>query len=383
MRRILVFSAAFALVSVYAGAQNAAPKFEKQRIGAATYEAASVFDVNKDGKLDIVSGEYWFAGPDFKTEHKICPINKVDDYYDDFSDYPMDVNGDGWLDIVTGGWWNEVIQWRENPKGQPSEWQTHVVDKVGNVERACFWDLDKDGQVEVVPNCPGKPYVIFRLVTENGKGTGKFEKIVLSASPQGHGLGCGDVDGDGRVDIIGAGGWFAAPADPFKGEWKWNAEFDLGTASVPVLVYDVNEDGKNDIIVAKGHDYGLAWYEQTTVDGKRAWTKHDIDNERSQYHDMALLDMDKDGKLDLVTGKRYRAHAFNDPGSKDPVGIYYFKINKGAFERVTLDYGSAETSSGAGIYFWVADIDGNGWLDVVAPGKEGLYLFKSGGPSKN
>jgi hypothetical protein len=83
----------------------------------------------------------------------------------------------------------------------------------------------------------------------------------------------------------------------------------------------------------------------------------------------------------LVTGKRYRAHQEHDPGSLDPIGIYYFKINKGNFERVTLDYGAAKDgASGAGIYFWVQDLDGNGWKDVVAPGKDGLYLFKNLGP---
>ena len=81
-----------------------------------------------------------------------------------------------------------------------------------------------------------------------------------------------------------------------------------------------------------------------------------------------------------VTGKRYRAHAEADPGSLDPVGVYYFEINGGQFERVTLDYGPAGQASGAGIYLWMEDVDGNGWPDVIAPGKDGLYLFRNLGP---
>lgn len=357
-------------------------RFEKQRIGEATYEAASACDVNNDGVLDIVSGEYWFEGPDFTKAHKICDIKKVEDYYDDFSDYPMDVNGDGFVDIVTGGWWGETLQWRENPKGEPVEWKTHEVAKVGNIERNCFWDVDGDGQVEVVPNTPGGPQRVFKLVRdESGKGTARFEEFVIYDQGSGHGLGFGDINGDGRGDIILAGGWLEAPENPLGGKWAWHPEFNLGGASVPILVHDVNGDGKADIIVGQGHDYGLAWYEQKVDgDGNRTWVKHDIDTGRSQYHDMQLVDIDNDGRLELVTGKRYRAHQEADPGSLDPIGIYYFKINGGEFQRHTIDYGKPGEASGAGIYFWVADINGNGWKDIVAPGKDGLYLFRNLGP---
>lgn len=357
-------------------------KFEKTRIGTATYEACSVFDVNNDGILDIVSGEYWFEGPEFTKAHKICAIKQVEDYFDDFSDYPMDVNGDGYLDIISGGWWGEAVCWRENPKGQPVEWATHEIGKTGNVERCCFWDIDGDGQVEIVPNCPGRPFVAFKLGRDaQGKGTGAFRKIVLSETPQGHGLGFGDVNGDGRNDLISAGGWLEAPKNPLEDTWEWHPEFNFGGASVPILVHDVNGDGVPDIIVGQGHDYGLAWWEQKVEGGNRTWIKHDIDTARSQYHDMQLVDIDNDGQLELVTGKRYRAHQEHDPGSLDPLGIYYFKIDKGVFTRYTIDYGPAGQASAAGIYFWVTDIDGNGWKDVVAPGKEGLFLFKNMGPA--
>lgn len=354
-------------------------KFDKQRIGDVTYEAASVFDVNNDGHLDIVSGEYWFEGPDFKQQHKICDVQPADDYYDDFADYPMDVNGDGYLDIITGGWWGETLRWRENPKGRPVEWQVHDIAKTGNVERPCFHDIDGDGTVEVIPNCPGAPVTIFKLIEdEKGRGTGAFRQTVVSEGPSGHGIGFGDVNGDGRDDIVLAAGWLEAPEDPYAGLWAWHPEFNLASASCPVLVYDVNGDGLNDLIVGQAHDYGLAWWEQR-VDGEgtRTWVKHDIDPDRSQYHELQLADIDNDGQLELITGKRYRAHCGHDPGGNDPIGLYYFKIRGGEFERITIDYGSPDKASGAGIYLWVADLDGNGWKDIVAPGKEGLYLFRN------
>jgi hypothetical protein len=355
-------------------------KFEKTRIGDVTYEAASAFDVNKDGILDIVSGEYWFEGPDFKTKHKICSVKAVGDYFDDFSDYPMDVNGDGYLDIITGGWFDETLRWRENPKGSAEEWKVHDIGKIGNIERPTFFDIDGDGEIEVIPNCPGEPVSIFKLERDaGGKPAASFKQVSITTGAQGHGLGFGDINGDGRMDIVLNNGWWEAPQRPYEEAWTFHQEFELGgTASVPILVYDVNKDGLNDLIVGMGHDYGLFWWEQQKDGGgNRTWIKHDIDLHRSQYHDLQLVDIDNDGEVELITGKRYRAHQGHDPGAADPVGIYYFNINRGAFERITLDYGEPDKSSGAGIYFWVEDLDGNGWKDIIAPGKEGLYLFRN------
>lgn len=383
--RVLPFVLVLCFLAGVSSAEEVSPmlKFEKIKLSDATYEAAAVFDVNNDGVLDIVSGEYWYQGPDFKQRHKICSIRPEGDYFDDFSNYPMDVNGDGYLDIITGGWWGQTLSWRENPKGQPVEWTTHDVAKIGSVERACFYDIDNDGDIEVIPNTPGNPLRIFKLERDAaGKGTGVFKEFLLTEKPQTHGIGFGDINGDGRPDIIMADGWYEAPQDPYKGEWIWHPEFNLESASVPVLVHDVNGDGLADLIVGQSHAYGLAWWKQGRApDGKRTWTKHDIDPHRSQYHDVQLVDIDNDGELELVTGKRYFAHSGHDPGDYDPIGIYYFKINKGQFQRVTLDYGPPGQASGAGIFFWVADIDGNGWKDVVAPGKDGLYLFKNLGPA--
>jgi hypothetical protein len=292
------------------------------------------------------------------------------------------VNGDGYMDIITGGWWGETLRWRENPKGEPGEWKTHDIAKVGSIERASFFDIDGDGEVEIIPNCPSQPVKIFKLVRDaQGRGTGEFKEYQVSEGAQGHGLGFGDVNGNGRPDIILMGGWLEAPENPLSGEkWTWHPEFNLASASVPVLVHDVNGDGLNDIIVGQAHDYGLDWFEQKMENGERKWIKHSIDPDRSQYHDMQLVDIDNDGELELVTGKRYRAHCGHDPGEYDPIGVYYFKINKGEFKRHTIDYGPADKASGVGIYFWVCDIDGNGWKDIVAPGKDGLYLFKNLGP---
>ena len=197
-------------------------------------------------------------------------------------------------------------------------------------------------------------------------------------SNQGHGLGFGDITGNGRGDFILNHGWLESPEDTYDGDWKFHADFDLGSASVPILVVDVNGDGLNDLIVGQAHPYGLDWWEQQiSSTGKRTWVKHPIDPYNSQYHDIQWIDIDGDGKCELVTGKRYRAHCGNDPGANDDLGIYYFKWNGESFSKQIIDYGPAGTGSGCGIYFHAVDINNNGLIDIVAPGKDGLYLFQN------
>lgn len=359
-------------------------KFRKVMIADERYETAGVFDVNNDGILDIVSGAYWYEGPDFKKAHRIGEVLAVGEYYDDFSTIPVDVNGDGYMDFVTGGWWGDTVRWRENPGPKGGEWPEHVIAKCGNVETTRAWDVDGDGRLEIVPNTPGGPLVVHKLVTgPDGKGTGVFEAHRIWAERQGHGLGFGDITGNGRGDFVLAHGWLEAPADPLKGEWAFHPEFNLGSASIPILVADVNGDGLNDLIVGQAHGYGLDWWQQgRDAHGKRTWTRHPIDPVNSQYHDMMWVDIDGDGECELVTGKRYRAHCGNDPGEYDDVGIYYFKWNGESFSKQVIDYGPARQATGCGIAFAVADLRGTGRLDIVAPGKDGLYVFYNEGVAR-
>lgn len=355
--------------------------FERSRIGTTTYEACSIVDINNDGEQDIVSGEYWYPGPDFTQSHKICDITPHKDYFDDFGDFPMDVNQDGYTDIVSGAWFGKKMVWKENPKGGTGEWTVHDIATVGNVEKPCFWDVDGDGQLEIVPNTPNDPIQVIR-VTPGAQPQFKTAIISSPGSKSGHGLGFGDINGDGRGDFIVKGGWYEQPEEPWAGEWTYHPTPVLyGDSSVPILVYDINGDSMNDLIVGSGHDYGLSWWEQGKGDdGKRTWTQHEIENKRSQFHELWLADLTKDGIPELITGKRYYAHSGGDPGADEPVGLYYYELNGGQFIRHTIDYGPADKASGSGIYLWTKDIDGNGWVDVLAPGKEGMYLFKNQGP---
>ncbi|NSW54304.1 MAG: VCBS repeat-containing protein [Anaerolineae bacterium] len=347
--------------------------WKKHCLSLERYESAGVFDVTGDGKPNIVCGAYWYDTPDIRTIHSIGTIAVYGDYYDDFSTIPMDINGNGRLDFITGGWWGNTLRWRENPGDPEKEWPEHIIAETGSIETTRAWDVDGDGQLEIVPNTPGGPLVVYKLTAP-----GVFTAHTIYPHPQGHGLGFGDVNGNGRGDFILANGWLEAPADPFNGEWTFHPEFNFGTASVPILVVDVNGDGLNDLIVGQAHGYGLDWWKQVvSADGSRAWVKHPIDPYNGQYHDLIWADIDNDGANELVTGKRYRAHCGHDISSFDDVGIYYFKWNGESFSKQVIDYGAPGSGKGCGIHFALADLTGNGWLDLVAPGKDGLYWYEN------
>jgi ribosomal protein S18 acetylase RimI-like enzyme len=359
-------------------------EWQKIKISDEAFESAGVFDVNNDGRLDIVSGGYWYEGPAWK-KHKLCDVGKYDEYYDDFSTIALDINGDGYLDFVTGGWWGNQLVWRENPKGDTCEWKTHVIEKMGNIETTRAWDVDGDGELEIVPNTPGEGIKVFKLIRDaNGKGTGKFQRFDITAVPQGHGLGFGDLLGDGKPCFIVNNGFWQATGDPLKDPWTFHPEFDFGRmASVPILVADVDGDGMNELIVGQAHGYGLHyWKRHNQPDGSRKWTRHAIDPYFSQYHELHWVDIDNDGQKELITGNRYRAHCGHEEGETEVVGLYCFKWNGEFFTKQVIDHGTVPHASGTGIFMTIIDIDGDGRLDIVAPGKEGLYLFKNLGPEQ-
>jgi len=351
----------------------------KHKIDDGTFESAAIFDVNNDGVPDIVCGGFWYEGPDW-VQHKICDILYQSEYYDDFSTIPMDVNGDGYTDIVTGGWFGKTLVWRENPKGEPVQWATHPIDECGNVETTRAWDLDGDGHLEIVPNTPPFPLVFYKLLRDpGGKATGEFRKVQISQEASGHGLGFGLIGG--KRALVVHNGWWEAPDDPLNQPWTFHDEFDIGHASVPVLVVDFNGDGLNELIVGQAHGYGLDWWQQhIDPNGARTWTKHPIDPYFAQYHCLEYVDVDGDGVPEVITGNRYRAHNGNDPGGTDVVGVYIFKWNGESWSKQVVDHGVVPYASGTGIYFDVADIDGDGLPDIVCPGKDGLYLFRNLGP---
>ncbi|MDG2029996.1 MAG: VCBS repeat-containing protein [Phycisphaerales bacterium] len=347
------------------------PDYQLQTIDPdSDFEACGAADLDNDGDLDIVCGDAWYESPDWKR-HPIGLIRNVGGYRVDFADLPLDVDDDGYMDIVSCSWHDRGIFWRRNPGPalEPAPWKMTVLDQPGNMETAILSDVDADGTLDVLPNVIGRT-VWYEL------SDGELIRHVVSEDRGGHGIGLGDVNGDGRPDLLGPEGWFEAPGDPLTMPWKHHAEWDLGAAGISIIVHDFDRDGLNDVFWGMGHDYGLNWLRQTRDEtGSRAWERRVVDDSWSQAHGLVLADIDDDGHPEVVTGKRRHAHNGKDPGGNDPLIIcsYGFDVERGMFKRTVLARGG---QVGAGHYPVVIDIDGDDDLDIVLPGKSGLHLLR-------
>jgi hypothetical protein len=368
IRPIPVILLCLAAVAAWAIVRPPDIPFEKHALDLGANESAAFADINGDGKLDIVSGENWYESPRWTRRHfRSLPFSN--NYIDNFSDLPVDVNGDGRIDIVSCAWFAKRVDWWENPGRAGGDWKEHIIEQGYNTEFAFLVDLNNDGKaLEVLPQFGSGPTAWYEVVG------GKWERRVAGDSTKGHGIGAGDVNGDKRNDILGPKGWFEAPADPRASNWTFHADWDLDSTGF-LHVLDVNGDGRPDIVGSMAHNYGIFWLERTS-EGK--WARHLIDDSWSQPHSFTLVDMNGDGQPDFLTGKRFMAHNGHDPGEREPLGIYWYEyVKDGArieWVKHVVDY---STRTGGGMQMPAADLDGDGDVDFVAPGKSGLFLFEN------
>jgi hypothetical protein len=406
LRRFNIFLAsasflALAAVGIHAASRPADIAFRVSMIDPGYGETCAIADLNKDGKPDIIAGESWYEAPNW-VKHPLRQIDYANGYIDNFADIPMDVDGDGWTDVIQFSYFAHNIVWLKNPGKAGGPWKVTQIDDSGPTEFAFTVDLNNDGKAqELLPEFdrPNVPAAWFELVD------GKYVKHVVSDKSYGHGIGVGDMNGDGRNDILTPKGWLEAPADIHAPgywtfhptDWGWKYIPPAGTPAADVklspaaaragaqfgymYLLDINGDGRKDLLTGMAHDYGVAWYEQMP-DG--SWNQHVIDASWSQAHASQLIDMNGDGHPDFVTGKRYFAHNGSDPGERDPVGLYWYEWRKvtpatpanGGVEwiRHIIDYGGR---MGGGVQTQVVDIDGDGDMDVVSASKSGLFLAEN------
>ncbi len=345
--------------------------FFEHRIGFDHAEGITVFDMNGDGRPDLVSGAYWYenpgpAGGEWKRQ-QYRTVEITGEFVSDCGEWAVDVNHDGAVDLVTVGWQSDGLWWYENPKKTGVLWQRHLIAHTVKTEGGWMADLNGDGKPELALGHYGHSGVIW--VDFSGPEP-KVHNAGGSAE-DGHGIGIADIDGDGKNDLLTPFGWFKN-IDANQDKWEWRGEWKLGESGFPIIGYDVNHDGKTDVIYGRGHSYGLYWLEQG-ANGE--WKKHTIDESFSQVHVLKLVDIDGDGQMELLAGKRYRGHSGNDPGSYDPLVIYYYKIdNAGNFTRVPV---SVNGTAGGGTQFITEDLDGDGDLDIAVAGKTGVHLLEN------
>ena len=356
-------------------------KFKTTQIDKLNSEGCAIVDVNRDGKLDITCGPNWYEAPNW-TAHPLRECILSGEFMNNYGEIAMDVNYDGWPDIISGGWFIPKLAWYENPGADGLKegkiWKEHVIgNDLDGTEGIIGCDVDRDGRNDIMVNfyntaLPIRYYAYVGL----DKSESGFELRILGHEGRGHGGGFGDINGDGRGDALITGGWYESPLDP-KAPWKFH-EFlpQCEQSGIPILADDVNKDGLTDVIWGRAHNYGLYWMEQMkSSTGEMGWLRHTIDDTWAQFHCPLLADMDGDGMKELVVGKRYRGHAGADPGDNEPLCIFMYKIERGASPKFTKSIVTYDENIGTGMNLTAIDIDGDGDMDLVAPGKTGLYLF--------
>jgi hypothetical protein len=386
----------------------ATPTFKKHTLTREfVAEGAHFADFDKDGHNDICAGPYIWKGPDFKERIEYtAPAEKPYDpgkgYSDYFLSYTHDFNGDGWPDILVFSWPGKDTWVFENPQNKGGHWTRHTIFDITDNESPTLGDMNGDGKPELIchtssGNQPpsGGRLGFAEIDWANPLGKARFRPIT-PVTPENdkkyfrytHGYGFGDVNGDGRPDLLTKEGWFEQPAD-LKEDQDWvfhpaafTPEGKRGGSFL--LVHDVNGDGRNDVITSHdAHGYGLAWYEQN-ADG--SFTEHPLMGATleespvgvkfSQLHALQLADMDGDGELDLVTGKRRWAHGpLKDDEPNAPPVLYWFKIERDGKGGARFVPHLIDNASGVGTQVTPGDVNGDGKMDVVVGNKMGVFVF--------
>ena len=376
-----------------------APKYEKLILSNTFHgEGSCIGDFNKDGISDVAIGHYWYEGPDFKTRHQFFDVPDARGfdpvgYSDCFGMFAGDFNGDGWDDILVCPDPGKDGFWYENPKNGSGMWAKYLAtDELGNESWVLADVLDngrkgllfnRNGYLGIAtPNLdrPYEPWDFFAVSYEDSR----YERYT-------HGIGYGDITGNGKMDIIERVGWWEQPVDPKMTPWKFH-KFTFADAAAHMLIYDVDGDGLNDVVtVLHCHLYGFAWYKQVRKDGDITFEQNILiprsdkmfdQNENSfpkvsQLHALAAADLNGDGVPDVVTGKRYWAHGpEGDIATNDPAILMWWETKRDG-NNTTLIPHIIDEDSGVGMNFTVGDLNSDGTPDIVIGNKKGSFIFLS------
>ncbi len=382
----------------YTPEEKTSGRFRVQRINDMYYAwGAAAADFNQDGYKDIVAGPYIYFGPDFTKSREIFPavsFSPSKDFTEVNCPYAFDFNGDGWPDILTGPPHATLYI---NPKGESRRWDKFVVVQSVQTEVSLFKDIDGSGTPSLIfgadnalcyakadPANPTKPWVVHQI-----------SEVGYSMA---HGIGAGDINGDGRVDILNANGWWEQPASGAdQGPWPFHPEafgrygHRSGLGGAAMAVYDVNGDGLNDVVTSlNAHGFGLAWFEQKRdAAGKISFVRHIISDDYStknpgdvtfsEAHGSTMADIDGDGIPDFIVGKRYWSHldSYLDP---DPYGapvLYVYRTvrNPQAPGGAEFVPELVHNRSGVGSDVLATDLKGDGVMDIVTSTDRGTFIF--------
>ena len=380
--------AIFTTCSALLAAENAPTiKFKKTHIDPKfRAEGVAVGDFNHDGRLDIACSDAYYAAPNWEMVPMVAGEPRSFDplrYSNCFQAFADDLNDDSWTDVIVVDYPGAETYWLENPTTAGGPWTKHVLTPITNNESPTYLDVDGDGVRELI--CGYSPDLAAFDSPERRMGVisraadplklwsikGISDKSAPGTLRFAHGLGVGDINGDQRADVCVPEGWWEQPADATDGAWTFHA-VSFGEPASQMHVYDCDGDGDADVLSSSAHALGMWWHEQTP----EGFKTHDLSQAFSQTHATCLADMNGDGDMDFVTGKRYWAHGPDkdvDPGA--PAVLYWFELSRDGGKAIWTPH-PIDDDSGVGTQFEVADLSGDGLLDIAIANKKGVFYFE-------
>jgi hypothetical protein len=354
-------------------------------------EGVGAGDLNRDGHPDVVYGPYWFAGPSFTEKHEIYPPKPQprERYADNFFSWIYDFNADGWNDVFVVGFPGTPAFVYENPhsEGHQKHWPKHqVINAVAN-ESPHFTNLVGDARPELI--CTREGFFGYATIDEaKPLGPWQFHAISEKVAPVnfGHGLGVGDVNGDGRLDVLFKDGWLEQPASVADNpRWMLHREKFAAPGGADMFAYDVDGDGDNDVITSlAAHEFGLAWHEQVRDGEAVSFRRHLIMGDKpeqnrygvvfSELHSVNLADIDGDGLKDIVTGKTYWSHHRQSPMWDAGAVVYWFRLVRSKEGVDWVPY-KADGEAGIGRQVTLHDLNRDSLPDIATGGMLGAHVL--------
>ena len=361
-------------------------------------EGVAVGDLNGDGRTDLVAGDFWYEqlaqGPGNWKRHEFRPAGKFVagvGYSNSFCNYVWDIDEDGKKDIVVVGFPGDPFHWYQNPGVAGGTWAKHEIWSSICNESPDFLDITGDGKPEFVFGSQPEAKMGFVSIPPKSEVTKKwqFQPISEAGNPNAngtfkyyHGLGAGDLNQDGRQDVLIAHGWWKQPEKLGSGTWTFQPYVLGSDGKSPSPVSDIHADdldldGDMDLIAYSAHQYGMWWFENVGTKDNPQFKPHTIDASHSQTHAVEFVDINGDGRKDIVTGKRFFAHNGGDPGAFEPVMMFWYDIkkSKGQQPEFVRHEILAGRDTGVGTQFQAADFNGDGKIDIALSNKKGVNLL--------